>query len=560
MFETKRAAVALAAVVFFICASAAEARQVQQGTKAYQQSPFLSSKAQLDPVQDRLPLRPVVLDPTALFPSPAQEGMAVGEFGGSLTVLRETSARIDVASLALRENLLGAPNWDPSVVQANILEKWHVHPNRQHFRLQLRAGLRWSDGAPVTTRDVAFAFHEIWFNPELNFMGIPDAIRSRGHSQGSPVTLTVEDDMVFYLAFDEPYGGFVRALTELHPAGYTDFVKPAHHLSAFHPNHADSADLQDQLHSTGSKYTWELMQSKDCQPQELGQDACTGFPVLQPWSQIGVEPDGTTRLERNPWYFKVDPDGRQLPYIDTVIVVPTTNPYASLANTGSTLDIAVPSDAWHRQTEYLNLAGLELTFHNLERTEEPVALHLNHSGGGVWWQALISTPDFGRAVALAIDRPELARIFGLHTADLSHDPDQANALLDAMESLQQIDQQIRTGPEGNSEAITLSFLDDGLELHRIARQVVQDSAEVGLSVTLEPLTHQQFAIQMHANQLQLSLAPSGRYGWAFGATVDYLPSGTTGRQWKLWHDSNREWGTEPPGPILQLYELNSILV
>lgn len=44
------------------------------------------------------------------------------------------------------------------------------------------------------------------------------------------------------------------------------------------------------------------------------------MPTLAPWRVVttfGADADKVT-LERNPFYWKVDPDGRQLPYIDNV--------------------------------------------------------------------------------------------------------------------------------------------------------------------------------------------------------------------------------------------------
>ena len=554
------AAAVLAAALGLANLSPAKAQSEVREPDTYRQSPFLPAPPQLAAVRDRLPSEPVVLDPASLFPEPANEGMGPGRFGGNLALVRDPSARIDVPMLALRENLLSAPAWDPADTRPNILGRWLVHPDRRLFRLELRAGLRWSDGVPVTTRDVAFAMDDLWLDPEMNFLGMPDALRAGGDGRGTPVSLRIQDDLVFYLAFDEPYGGFVRALTELHPAGYTDFLKPAHHLADFHPGHAPAADLHARLQTSGAKYAWELLQAADCQPHELGQDACTHFPGLQPWVQTAVEPDGTVRLERNPWYFKVDPAGRQLPYIDTLTVLSPADSSATLSAAGAQVDVAAPADGWHRRTDYLGLAApgrhdLRL----LESMQEPVALHLNHTGAAERWQALIAMPGFGRALALAIDRPGLAGALALPQGDVDHDPEAAGNLLDGMGLAERTEQGMRAGPDGQTAPLTLSYAAGEPGLHRIAERIVEDLATVGLEVSDEPLPVRLLEIRMHTNQLQMSLGTSGRPGWATGATQDHLPTGATGRQWQLWHDSGGSLGIEPPAPVLELYELDSIL-
>ena len=557
---SKIIAALLAAVLVLSGLSTAEAQSGVETPTAYRQSPFLPAPPQLEAVQDRLPPDPVVLDPASLFPAPANEGMGPGEFGGNLVLVRDPYARIDVPALVLRENLLSAPAWDPADPRPNILAQWHVHPDRRHFRLELRAGLRWSDGVPVTTRDVAFAFNDLWLDPEMNFLGMPDVIRTGGDGNGTPVSLRIQDDVVFYLEFDESYGGFVRALTELHPAGYTDFLKPAHHLSDFHPDYAATADLRSRMQTSGTRYAWELLQAADCQPHELGQDACTGFPGLQPWIQTEVELDGTVRLERNPWYFKVDPAGQQLPYIDTLTVLPPADPRTPSPTADPGADLAAPADGWHRRTDYLVLD--ELGRHGiriLESVQDPVALRLNHTGEGERWQALVAMPGFGRALPLAINRPGLAAALSLPGGGTVHDPEAANRLLDGMGLTERTEQGMRMGPGRQTAALTLAYAAEETGLHRIAEGIVDNLAAVGLDVSAEPLPSRLLAIRMHGNQLQMSLGPSGGPGWTSGTTQDHLPTGATGRQWQLWHDSSGSLGTEPPVPILELYELASVL-
>ncbi|MCY4521966.1 MAG: ABC transporter substrate-binding protein [Caldilineaceae bacterium] len=553
-------AAVLAAVLALSGLSTAEAQSGIETPTAYRQSPFLPAPPQLEAVRDRLPPDPVVLDPVSLFPAPANEGMGPGEFGGNLVFVREPYARVDVPALALRENLLSAPAWDPADPRPNILARWLVHPDYRHFRLELRAGLRWSDGVPVTTRDVAFAFNDLWLDPEMNFLGMPDVIRAGGDGNGTPVSLQIQDDLVFYLEFDEPYGGFVRALTELHPAGYTDFLKPVHHLADFHPDYAAAADLRSRMQTSGTRYAWELLQAADCQPHELGQDACTGFPGLQPWTQTEVEPDGTVRLERNPWYFKVDPAGRQLPYIDTLAVLPPADPLSPSPTAAPGADLAAPADGWHRRADYLALGeGERHGIRILESAQNPVALNLNHTGEGERWQALVAMPDFGRALPLAINRPGLAEALSLPDGGTVHDPEAANRLLDGMGLTERTERGMRMGPDRHTAALTLAYAAEESGLHRMAERIVGDLAAVGLDVSAEPLPSRLLAIRMHSNQLQMSLGPSGGPGWATGATEDHLPTGATGRQWQLWHDSSGSLGTEPPVPILELYELDSVL-
>ena len=136
----------------------------------------------------------------------------LGNHGGQLWLLQPPEAEFDALPFMLSENFLGAPGLGMQGLYGNLAEEYQIHPANTHFRLTLRQGLKWSDGTAVTTDDISFTFEEIWHHDLLNFMGIPQRLRTGGYAQGSPVTLNVHDDYTFYLVFDEPYGSFLSVL------------------------------------------------------------------------------------------------------------------------------------------------------------------------------------------------------------------------------------------------------------------------------------------------------------------------------------------------------------
>ena len=42
------------------------------------------------------------------------------------------------------------------------------------------------------------------------------------------------------------------------------------------------------------------------------------YPVLSPWHLVDLPQEGLMIMERNPYYFKVDLEGNQLPYLDNM--------------------------------------------------------------------------------------------------------------------------------------------------------------------------------------------------------------------------------------------------
>ena len=61
-----------------------------------------------------------------------------------------------------------------------------------------------------------------------------------------------------------------------------------------------------------------LFANADCLQNQIMQEKCIGFPQLTPWLVSEVSESGTI-MERNPYYFKVDTEGNQLPYLDRLV-------------------------------------------------------------------------------------------------------------------------------------------------------------------------------------------------------------------------------------------------
>jgi peptide/nickel transport system substrate-binding protein len=129
---------------------------------------------------------------------------------------------------------------------------------------------------------------------------------------GEPVVVEKVDDYTVKFKFAGPNGLFLlRAATG---SGLTFTTQPKHYLSQFHPNYADVEELDKMIEDAGFE-TWDQLYWDKA-------DAWTNpeKPVLHAW--VAVQPYSGTNVnvifERNPYYWKVDAEGNQLPYIDTV--------------------------------------------------------------------------------------------------------------------------------------------------------------------------------------------------------------------------------------------------
>ena len=169
------------------------------------------ASGELPPLEDRLPNEPFVVGPGVLLPE-GHVDWKPGVYGGTLRTLHFRPDWNPDIFVGMNESLLSAPGLGVQGIRGNILHSYEVSNENQTFVFHMREGLKWSDGEPVTSADVAFVAHDIYGNEELT-PTYPKRFRTRNAPDGTPMTLTVIDDFTFQVDFDAPYGGFLRNLT-----------------------------------------------------------------------------------------------------------------------------------------------------------------------------------------------------------------------------------------------------------------------------------------------------------------------------------------------------------
>jgi len=103
----------------------------------------------------------------------------------------------------------GAPH------QPGILESFDMSADGTEFMGTIRKGLKWSDGTPVTTKDVAFNFNDVLMNEDIYPTPLPWLTWGGGQTE-----LTIVDDYTFIYTFAAPYGSFVEAEVTMWPATF----------------------------------------------------------------------------------------------------------------------------------------------------------------------------------------------------------------------------------------------------------------------------------------------------------------------------------------------------
>lgn len=266
----------------------------------------------LPPVEQRLPPNPQIVQPVE----------AAGKYGGTLRM-----AVLGWSDLAWLDRTMGNESlvrWDPQWTQIvpNLAQSWTVNSNATEYVFQLRRGVRWSDGEPFTADDIVFWYEELFRS------GIARPPVAWLQAGGRPVRVEKRDDFTVVFSFESPNGLLLYGLAGLQGDDPVSF--PRHYLQKFHPRYNPDG-LPKFLQDAGVTNWLRLFRNKigsfdDKLPNNRAR--APELPRLCAWQLLPSCGYGqTNRIEavRNPYYWKVDTAGRQLPYIDRLVYAVASN-------------------------------------------------------------------------------------------------------------------------------------------------------------------------------------------------------------------------------------------
>jgi peptide/nickel transport system substrate-binding protein len=359
----------------------------------YQESPWLRddvTAGRLPPVAERLPAEPEVVDLKA-------EGKEIGKPGGTLRMMigQGSDAR-SLIPFAYSRLIVFDQNYR---LVPDILASFQVEEGRI-FTFHLRKGQRWSDGSPFTTEDFRYYWEDIAVNPKLNPDGLPPALLVNG----MPPQVEILDPTTIRYTWALPNQAFIPALAAATPLM---IYRPSRYLKQFNPKYTSAKVIARFLAETKLDDWQDLHQHFD-DPLLLGNP---DMPVLAPWIVISRPGSQVFAAVRNPYYYRIDKNGQQLPYIDRLVLIPQSKSQilsavvegkSDLQAAGLTLaDIPALKAAAEQGVIRLNLwpsgRGSQLALYPNLNAKDPV------------WQKLLRDLRFRRALSLATDRAAINR-------------------------------------------------------------------------------------------------------------------------------------------------------
>ena len=470
--------------------------------------------------------------------------------------------------------------WDadefPKVVP-NLAKGWEISEDGTQITLFLREGVKWSDGQPFTANDAMFWYEHMYQNTEL----VP--VRSAFFNLDEGAKLEMVDDYTLKFSFPfanslflEVLGSSVNVFGGHAIMGNTAMggYAPAHYMQQFHHDFVDQAALDELVAKEGFDNWVNLFKDKNTWQRN------PELPTLTPWKTVNPITTDNWVLERNPYYYGVDTEGNQLPYIDRISM--------TLAENLEVLNLRAIAGEFDYQSRHISLANLPVLLENAEKGNYTIHLDPAQHGADAGLQVnlsyeadaeiakLLHTTDFRRALSLAINRNKINEIIFLGIgkpgsavvaesspfnpgpeyrelwAPTAGDFEQANQMLDAL-GLTNKDAEGYRLRSDNGERIIIEIpsIPAFIQFTQIGEMIKEDWAQIGIFANVVEQERTLVEQRRAANELQIFFWQNDGTDELYLYPYHALPvadTSGTGPAIGNWYASGGTAGIEPTDP------------
>jgi len=273
----------------------------------YHQAPFLDkfvADKTLPPVADRLPKEPQVYLTSGMSDGigvygDLWRGFSACPIAGYNNMAGATMGWFGIESYTIRYGSLVkiGPLYraDQDIEPFPELAKsWDWSADGKQLTMHLIEGAKWSDGVPFTADDVLFTWEGYITDTNVNCYGTKVGDWT---FDGAVSTLEKVDDFTIKFTFPvaKPLGQYYYMCDDKF------WIEPAHILKALHPK-------------------WSTKDPKPTYADFMNALPPNDLPLvtLGPWAITEYHTDQLMIMRRNPYYWKVDEKGNQLPYMDEI--------------------------------------------------------------------------------------------------------------------------------------------------------------------------------------------------------------------------------------------------
>ncbi len=536
---------------------------------SYSEAPTLAEQVKagkLPPVEQRLPSEPEVVKPLE----------SVGKYGGRIRFgLRGSSDYNNTLRMVGPQGLV---RWNPdyTVIIPNVAKSWDVSDDATVFTFHLRPGMKWSDGTPFTADDIMFNMED------MVLAGALAPTPPRYMAGGQPVKVEKIDDATVRFTFAAPYGDFLAELAS--PLGQHPVLYQKKYCAQFLPKY--NADVEAQAKAAGSS-DWKTYFTSKCGDIEVASRwGNPDRPVLDPWVVKEPYVGGAVRvvMERNPYFWQVDSEGHQLPYLDEL--------FSPIAQDVESLILEAVGGKIDFQIRHLDqAANRPVLAENREKggyvfvEAKPIGganmnidLNLTHKDPEL--RELFNKRDFRVALSHGIDRQSIidTALLGdgepwqqgpfeghpyfnkrLSTQYLEFKPDEANKLLDGIGLTKRGPDGMRLLPSGKPLKFKIDVIATEVAMIDMLQLIEQQWAKIGVDMDVNVL-ERTFFYERTSNANDHDAAVwGGQANWVPGdlpqQIVPIHHDSRWGIPWTKWYKSGGKEGEEPPASVKERMKL-----
>ena len=492
---------------------------------AAHESPALAAQVEagkLPKLAERLPATPLTLKPVN----------GTGKYGGRLKMASWWQDGGINAKLYGHSPLRFVD--DGLGLAPGICEAWETNADNTVWTLHYRKGLKWSNGDPCTTADTIYWWKDMVLDPDH-----PDSPPAEFSAIGGVLPVfTAVDETTLTLTYAKPapLTGKRLAMWVNGPAGIgPKWIVPNIYAQQFNPKY----------NSTYTNYKIHDQKIHNGQNPEC--------PTLNSWMLTDYQQGKSSTYERNPYYYCVDSEGNQLPYIDGIDDKPSPDAqYLLLQIMQGSVDLEV-------HTYQLTLADIKPLQDASSKGNYEVRFWDTGSGTGSMnflnydikddkRRALHRTAKFKQALSYAIDRPTIKRIVyydtgilttgsmspkaiefnfnadaqahyeKIRSAYVDYNPDKAKALLDEINVKDVDNDGFREFPDGSKYEFIMDW-DSGntsVEYTKVGEILQKNWKAIGLNVILNAQASAKYGEDWHAG------LESMKAQWEVGDGPDHL--------------------------------------
>ncbi|MCH4888590.1 hypothetical protein EZV73_13440 [Acidaminobacter sp. JC074] len=414
-------------------AGSEEAVELTEEVLMVKEAPMLTDlveKGELPALEKRLPVDAMV----------ETDVQSLGEYGGSVEMTYRDSGHWDWGPLT-EQSLFRFKSDGSGQVEANVCKAFYPNEDSTVWTIELREGMKWSDGQPLTADDFEFYY---------NHMSVPALNEDR-----SPLS---SDDEAYYNAFtSKPYRAYYVTIDGVNYWAEFEKIDDYKYTMTFaapKPDFPESVAIDNKWAVAPKHFFKQIVSRKDGVTDDasfpfiteeeavanansiLGKEydsystmgKKTGYynwdhyqiPQLRSfiatennWNKVGE----TYKLVRNPYFFKTDSEGRQLPYLDAInVAVINEQDQVVLKAIAGELDVYEIQPA-----DFSTIASSTKDTHRISSNNSAewgdFVLSLNQTVKDEDKRALFQSKDFRQALSIAVDRELLNATLRNNQAD-----------------------------------------------------------------------------------------------------------------------------------------------